>query len=226
MKPLVVIPAREGSKGIPGKNIKKLSGKPLINYTLDVAREVFQDKEICVSTDSKEIKAVVEKNGLFVPFLRPEELATDSASTYDVLLHALSFYENKNYFPDIVILLQITSPFRTAKHIKEAMALYKSNYDMLVSVKETKSNPYYVLFEENEEGWLRKSKKGNFTRRQDCPEVWEYNGAIYLINPNSLKKDTLTDFKKIVKYEMDEFSSHDIDTEFDWKMAEYLIRNK
>lgn len=225
MKPLVIIPARGGSKGIPGKNIKDLNGKPLIQYTLDAARGVFQDKEICVSTDSTEIKTVVEKTGLAVPFLRPEDLATDVASTYDVLVHALSYYEKNNYFPDIVVFLQVTSPFRTDEHIREALALYDSGYDMLVSVKETKSNPYYVLFEENEEGWLRKSKKGNFTRRQDCPKVWEYNGAIYLINPNSLKKSNHLDFRKVVKYEMDEFSSHDIDTEFDWKMAEFMMSN-
>tara|TARA_R110001583_G_scaffold82491_1_gene218772 strand:- start:9740 stop:10429 length:690 start_codon:yes stop_codon:yes gene_type:complete len=226
MKPLVIIPARAGSKGVLGKNIKLLNGKPLIQYTLDAAKEVFHDDEICVSTDSLEIKIIVEKNGLVVPFIRPSELATDTASTYDVLLHALDYYERKNYFPDLVVLLQVTSPFRTGKQIKEAMSLYKDQYDMLVSVKETKSNPYYVLFEENEKGFLRKSKKSDFTRRQDCPKVWEYNGAIYLINPESLKKSNLNSFKKIVKYEMNEFSSHDIDTEFDWKIAEYMMALK
>src|SRR6056297_1801952 len=121
MNPLIIIPARGGSKGIPGKNIKELCGKPLIQYTVDAAREIFKDYEICVSTDSSEIKSVVEKLGLKVPFLRPIELATDTASTYDVLLHALNFYENKGYCSDVVILLQATSPFRTSKHIREAL---------------------------------------------------------------------------------------------------------
>ncbi len=147
MKPLIIIPARGGSKGIPGKNIKKLGGKPLIEYTLEAARELFSDQQICVSTDSLEIKKVVENLGLAVPFLRPNELATDTASTYDVLLHALNFYEHRNYKPDAVILLQTTSPFRTSTHISEALKLYSNNYDMVVSVKKTKSNPYYVLFE-------------------------------------------------------------------------------
>ncbi len=225
MKPLIIIPVRGGSKGIPGKNIKKLHGKPLIQYTIDAARKIFKDYEICVSTDSPEIKGVVEKLGLAAPFLRPSELATDTASTYDVLLHALNFYESRGYYSDVVILLQATSPFRNSKHISEALELYRSTYDMVVSVTETKSNPYYVLFEEDEDGWLKKSKKGNFTRRQDCPKVWEYNGAIYVINPESLKEKSLLEFQKIKKYVMDERSSLDVDTEIDWMLAEIMMEH-
>lgn len=225
LKPLVVIPARGGSKGIPGKNIRELEGKPLIQYTLDAAREVFDDEVICVSTDDLKIREVVEGLGLPVPFLRPVELATDEASTYDVLLHALHFYERQGYEPNLVILLQVTSPFRNSRHIREALQLYRKEYDMVVSVKETKSNPYYVLFEEDGEGWLRKSKTGNFTRRQDCPKVWEYNGAIYLINPASLKQRSLLEFRKIKKYRMEEHTSLDLDNPLDWQLAECLIKN-
>ena len=164
--------------------------------------------------------------GLAVPFLRPDELATDTASTYDVLLHALNFYEHRNYLPDVVILLQTTSPFRTSNHISEALALYSNSYDMVVSVKETKSNPYYVLFEEDENGWLAKSKKGNFTRRQDAPKVWEYNGAVYVINPESLKEKNHLEFHKVKKYVMDELSSIDLDEVLDWKISEFLIKER
>jgi CMP-N,N'-diacetyllegionaminic acid synthase len=143
-----------------------------------------------------------------------------------VLLHAVDFYEKQGYYPDVLVLLQVTSPFRTAHQIKEALAAYNEEFDMVVSVKETKSNPYYVLFEENEEGYLKKSKEGTFTRRQDCPQVWEYNGAIYVINIQSLKKSPLGAFKKVKKYVMDEVSSHDIDTPLDWKIAEYIINNQ
>lgn len=226
MKPLIIIPARGGSKGIPGKNIKRLGGKPLIQYTLERARELFNDNQICVSTDSPKIKEVVEDLGLAVPFLRPDELATDTASTYDVLLHALNFYEHRNYLPDVVILLQTTSPFRTSNHISEALALYSNSYDMVVSVKETKSNPYYVLFEEDENGWLAKSKKGSFTRRQDAPKVWEYNGAVYIINPESLKEKNHLEFHKVKKYVMDELSSIDLDEVLDWKISEFLIKER
>mgnify|MGYP000079554097 CR=1 FL=1 len=225
MKPLIIIPAREGSKGVLKINIKLLGGKPLIEYTLIAAREVFDDEIICVSTDSLEIKKVVEGLGLNVPFLRPKELAEDTSSTYDVLLHALDFYKTNGYNPNVVILLQVTSPFRTGEQIREALALYKDSYDMVVSVKETSSNPYYVLFEEYKDGWLRKSKEGNFVRRQDCPKVWEFNGAIYIINSKSLKNSQLYEFKKIKKYVMNEEKSLDIDSALDWKIAEAIIES-
>jgi CMP-N,N'-diacetyllegionaminic acid synthase len=221
MKPLVIIPARGGSKGVPGKNIKILGGKPLIHYTIEAAQEVVANELICVTTDDAEIKACAEKAGVMVPFIRPAELASDTSGTYEVLLHALSFYENKGYSPDIVILLQPTSPFRTSYHIKKAVELYNPAIDMVVSVKETRSNPYYVLFEENENGHLEKSKKGNFMRRQDCPHVYELNGAIYVMNCESLQKQHYIDFKRIVKYLMDDISSIDIDSMVDWKLAEF-----
>ena len=226
MNPLIIIPARGGSKGVPGKNIKLLNNKPLIHYTIELARQLFEDDQICVSTDDEEIKIISEQTGLNVPFLRPKELASDTAGSYEVLLHAIEHYANNGYEADTIILLQPTSPFRTSSHIKEALLLSKNELDMVVSVKETKSNPYYNLFEENENGFLRKSKEANFTRRQDCPKVWEYNGSIYIINVESLKKEALGTFKKIVKYEMDEFSSHDIDTLFDWDMAALMMEKQ
>lgn len=221
---LVVIPARGGSKGIPGKNIKKLGGKPLIHYTVDAAREIFDDRDILVSTDSEEIRNEVSKIGLDVPFLRPASLSTDEAPTYEVLLHALNHMESNGIYHDTLILLQPTSPFRMAKHIKEAISLYRNDLEMLVSVKETSANPYYVLREETEEGFLIPSKTGNFTRRQDCPKVWEINGALYIMDVKALKQKSFTQFSRIKKYEMDEISSHDIDTKFDWLIAETIVK--
>ncbi|PKO98494.1 MAG: acylneuraminate cytidylyltransferase family protein [Bacteroidetes bacterium HGW-Bacteroidetes-8] len=225
MKPLVIIPARGGSKGVPRKNIKHLGGKPLIQYTIEAARGVFPDKLICVSTDDLEIKKIVETLGLKVPFLRPAELSTDEAGTYEVLLHAIGFYEKTGYYPDTLILLQATSPFRTWKHISEALKLYNNSCEMIVSVKETKSNPYSVLHEENNEGWLEKSKNGNYTRRQDVPKVWELNGAIYIINVSSIKENPFNKLTRVKKYVMNEIISHDIDTDFDWLIAETIVKN-
>lgn len=223
---MVVIPARGGSKGVPGKNIKLLQGKPLIQYTVEAARGVFNDEQICVSTDDVKIKLVVEQLGLIVPFIRPAHLASDTVGTYEVLLHAVESYENYGYYPDTLIVLQPTSPLRSAQHLKEALSLYDSKYEMLVSVKETKSNPYYVLREENEQGWLVKSKNGDFVTRQACPKVYELNGAIYIINIKALKSKPLHEFVQVKKYEMDEISSHDIDNPIDWIMAEALIKPK
>lgn len=221
---LVIIPARGGSKGIPGKNIKPLNGKPLIEHTIDVARGIVDDSNICVSTDSQEIIRVVENYGLKVPFVRPAELATDTAGTYEVLLHALNFYEKQGKTFDKIILLQNTSPFRTTEHVKEALSLYNPNIDMVVSVCEVSSNPYYNCYEENKNGFLYISKgDGKYVRRQDVPKCWEYNGAIYIINPESLKKMPLSMFTKRVKYVMDKKYSIDLDTMLDWKIAEAII---
>lgn len=226
MNLLVIIPARGGSKGIPGKNIKPLNGKPLIYYTIDAARYITDDTHICVSTDDDHIIETVENYGLKVPFKRPDYLATDTASTYDVLLHALNFYEEKGELFDTVILLQATSPFRNGEHLKEALALYTKDVDMVVSVKETDSNPYYVCFEEDERGMLQISKgDGHYTRRQDCPPVYEYNGAIYIINTESLKEKTLNRFTKRKKYVMDKEHSLDLDTMLDWQIAEFIIND-
>lgn len=223
MKLLVVIPARGGSKGIPRKNIKPFNGKPLIYYAIDTARAVASDDDICVSTDDDEIIQVVEDYGLKVPFKRPAELATDTAGTYEVLLHALDFYETRGNHYDALILLQNTSPFRTADHLKEALKLFTPDVDMVVSVKECAANPYYCVFEENGDGFLQVSKgDGTIYRRQDAPKVYEYNGAIYIINPESLKKQHMHQFNKRVKYVMDEMSSYDLDTMTDWKIAEMI----
>ena len=224
---LVIIPARGGSKGIPRKNIKALNGKPLIEYTIDCARAIAPDKNICVSTDDDEIIGVVQAYGLHVPFKRPAELASDTAGTYEVLLHALDFYERQGKHFDMVVLLQNTSPFRTPDHVKEALALYDDGLDMVVSVKECAANPYYCVFEEDGEGYLHISKgEGNITRRQDAPKVYEYNGAIYVINPVSLKQMPLNKFSKRRKYVMDELHSIDLDTMIDWQVAEMMLNEK
>ena len=224
MRILAIIPARGGSKGIPGKNIKELCGKPLIAYTIDIARQVLADKDICVSTDNKRIIDVVENYGLRVPFIRPPELATDQAGTHEVLIHALNHYESQDCNYDTILLLQPTSPFRLKQHIEEAILLYDSECDMVVSVKETSSNPYYNLFEE-ENGYLNISKgNGGYIRRQDAPKVWEYNGSIYVINVKSLKLKKMNNFSKTVKYPMDHIYSIDIDNQIDWIIAESIIK--
>ena len=223
MKILVIIPARGGSKGIPRKNIKPFVGKPLIYYTIDTARAIVSDEDICVSTDDEEIIHVVEEYGLKVPFIRPAELASDTAGTYEVLLHALDFYEKQGKKYDVVLLLQNTSPFRKAEHVKEALKLYTPNVDMVVSVKECAANPYYCVFEENQEGYLHVSKgDGTIFRRQDAPKVYEYNGAVYIMNAETLKTTHMHKMKKRVKYVMDALSSLELDTMWDWQMAEML----
>jgi N-acylneuraminate cytidylyltransferase len=226
MNVLVIIPARGGSKGIPDKNIRLLHGKPLITYTIEAALKLFEPGRILVSTDSENIRTVAEKSGLNVPFLRPAELSTDTAGSYEVILHAMEMAQQQGINFDTVILLQPTSPFRTSQHILEAMKLYDPSLDMVVSVKESDENPYYSLFEENNTGFLEKSKNGHFSRRQDCPKVYAYNGAIYIMNAKSLEKHSIGNFKNIRKYVMNSEDSIDIDTPLDWKLAELILTEK
>ena len=226
MNDLFLIPARGGSKGVPGKNITLLNGRPLIYYALDAALEIADPLNICVSTDADEIISKVDEYGLKVPFKRPAELATDTAGTYEVILHALDYYGKNGFLFDRVILLQPTSPFRTGAHIKQALAIYQDHLDMVVSVKETKANPYFTLFEEGENGILKPSKRGSFVRRQDCPPVYEYNGAIYIMNSKSLRKKPPAQFKYVQKYLMSAEDSLDIDTPLDFLIAQAIIENK
>ncbi|GAA4408790.1 acylneuraminate cytidylyltransferase family protein [Nibrella viscosa] len=222
MRCLFLITARGGSKGIPGKNIKPFVGKPLLYYAIDTARKLASDKDICLSTDDDAIIKAAELYGLRVPFKRPAALATDRSGSYEVILHAVDFYKQQGKRPEAVVLLQPTSPFRTDQHVREALALYSDELDMVVSVTESASNPYYNLFEENPEGYLERSKKGHFARRQDCPPVYEYNGAVYVINTASLAQMPLSQFTRIRKYVMSAEDSVDLDTPLDWEIAEFL----
>ena len=226
MKTLFLIPARGGSKGIPHKNIKELNGKPLIYYSIEVARALADDRDICVSTDDPEIIACTEKTGLHVPFVRPAHLADDTASTNDVIVHALEFYasERKTVY-DNIVLLQPTSPLRTAAQVREALALYRHEIDMVVSVRENRSS--VVLFRENDQGFLEHAfDVSRGVRRQDAAELYEYNGAIYVINAASLLEKGMGGFRRIVKYVMPEASSPDIDSLLDWKLCEILLRDQ
>ena len=227
MKTLVVIPARGGSKGIPHKNIKLLNGKPLICYSIDVARQFTADDNICVTTDDDEIIKVVEEYGLKVPFKRPDYLATDTCGSNEVIQHAYHFFAEKGIEYDAILLLQPTSPFRKVGFLKEAVALYDDSIDMVTSVKLSSCNPYYDGFEEDADGLLRISKgDGTIERRQDAPSVWQQNGSIYVINSKSLMEKGMAHFTKIRKYAMSELYSVDIDNPFDWKVAELVIDEK
>lgn len=222
MNTLYIIPARAGSKGIVKKNTRLLAGKPLIIHSLLIARQFVNDEDICITTDDPDVIILAAQENYKIPFTRPAHLSTDNASMRDVMLHALEHYTSHDKSYDNVVLLQPTSPFRQVADIRNALSLYDSSIDMVVSVVESKANPYFVLFEENNEGFLIKSKTGDFTSRQEAPKVWQLNGAVYVINTDSLKSSSIADFKRIRKIEMDQLHSVDLDTEIDWKLAVLL----
>lgn len=217
---LFLIPARGGSKGIPNKNIKELNGRPLLYYTLDAIRDIAPKENIFVSSDDQAIIKQVELYGIQVPFIRPKDLATDTSPTIDVINHAINYYKSIGRDFKGLILLQPTSPFRRQEHVTNALKLFSEEIELVVSVKVTSSNPYYVLYEENSDGYLQLSKKSDFKRRQDCPEVYERNGAIYIYNLHFFPFNNPT---RQVKFVMDEISSIDIDNDFDWMLAEFIL---
>ena len=225
---LFIVTARGGSKGIHKKNIKKLSGKPLLHYSLEFSRLFVDDKDICLTTDCLEIIDCAKEINYVAPFLRPSELATDNIGSFDVLKHAINYYDAKGVFYDIVVLLQPTSPFREKRHLEESLNYFSPDLDMVVSVSESGSNPYFNIYEEDEKGNLKLSKGGmGILRRQDAPPVYEFNGSIYIINANSIRfNNSFKDFKFIKKYLMPRIYSVDIDNLLDWEWAEFLIEKK
>lgn len=224
-KSLYIIPARGGSKGIPRKNIKKLAGVPLINYSISVARELSDDEHIIVTTDDDEIADVARQTGLPVPYMRPDYLATDTAGSREVILDAMDYADSKGIEYDNVVLLQPTSPLRNVDDVKKALELYTTDLDMVVSVVESNANPYYNCFETDaDSGFLRISKgDGSITRRQDAPQVWEYNGAVYVINPQSIRAMAMGEFSRKKPCVMTRERSIDLDTPLDWAIAEVVI---
>ncbi|MBR6746629.1 MAG: acylneuraminate cytidylyltransferase family protein [Muribaculaceae bacterium] len=224
MTPLIIIPARGGSKGIPKKNIVELAGRPLIDYTIQAALKVAPIDHIILSTDSEEIVTVAERCGLPVAYRRPAALATDTAGSREVILDAMDWADNQGIGYDAIVLLQPTSPLRVAEDILGAMSMFTPDIDMVVSVAEARCNPYYNCFETDETGYLKISKgDGQYTRRQDVPPVYEYNGAVYVINPQSIRKMTLGSFPRRVPYVMPAERSVDIDAPVDLLVAEHLL---
>ncbi len=229
MKILAMIPARGGSKGIPGKNIKELHGKPLIAYTCEAALASTKIDRVICSTDSEEIAAVAKSNGVDSPFMRPAEHATDTSPAINGMVHALKkLEEDEGYVPDALLYLQTTSPLRTAKHIDEAISLFeKEDPDSLVSVQDVPHcfNPVSVLKIEN--GRLQpflENQGDKILRRQDKPRVYARNGpAILLMRRNQLLERGTLYGPHNVPYLMSAEDSFDIDTMFDWQMVELMM---
>ncbi|MGY4383092.1 CMP-N,N'-diacetyllegionaminic acid synthase [Pedobacter sp. UYP24] len=225
---LILIPARAGSKGLPGKNVKILGNLPLIEHTLRFSLKIKSEIDVvCVSSNDEQVLTIARNyEGVDVPFERPAELASDHAGSYEVVMHALNFYEEQGVKFERLLLLQPTSPLRHIEDYNNIKESYTSVCDMVVSVSISKNNPYFNLFEEKNDGFLKKSKESNIIRRQDCPEVYAFNGSFYLINVNSLKRTNLHGFTKIIKSVMPEERSIDIDNRIDWKIAEYFLEEK
>lgn len=228
MRILGIIPARGGSKGVPGKNIKFLNGKPLLQYTSEIALQSQYLTDVILSSDDKQIIAVAKSLGIHVPFLRPEELAQDTTPTIDVIIHALQWYEDQAVFFDAVCLLQVTSPFRTVAFLDKAIEKFiASGCDSLVSVQKVplEYNPHWT-FEVNPEGNLKiaTGEEKIISRRQQLPEAYHRDGSIYLTRTEVVLQQLSLYGKNTSFVESSPEFYVNIDTLADWKKAEKKIR--
>ena len=230
MKILGLIPARGGSKGVPGKNKKLLNGKPLITYSIEAALNAGELSELLVSTDDEEIGGISRKAGAKVPFLRPAALATDVSPTIDTVLHAVAYYEQAGSIFDAVCLLQPTCPLRTSEDITASIAAFvKSGADSLISVKVVPHNynPHWVFEEKTDSPFLKiaTGEQKIISRRQELPKAYHRDGSIYIVRTDVLKKTRTLYGEKIAWYESKNPQHVNIDTLEDWAEAERMLRN-
>lgn len=222
---LALIPARGGSKGLPGKNIRDLHGKPLIAWSIEAAKQSNYIDRIIVSTDSMDIATIATKYGAEVPFMRPAELATDNSSGMDVCLHALQWFSDKNDNYDLLLILQPTSPLRTISDIDAAIeTIGEKQAKAVVSVCETDHHPWWsneLPQDGNMEGFLRPEVLNK--NRQELPTYYRLNGAIYLIDTKVLKKTRSFYGPETFAYVMPTERSIDIDTLLDFLVAEAYL---
>jgi CMP-N-acetylneuraminic acid synthetase len=233
MKVLVTICARGGSKGIPGKNIKVINGKPLIAYTIELTNKIkskFKAK-VALSTDDLQIKTVVESYDLFTSYIRPDYLATDAAGKIDTIKDLLLYEEsliNEKY--DFILDLDVTSPLRTLEDVEKALALIiaKPEAENLFSVNPAARNPYFNMVEENGSGFyslVKTNPDGTLMTRQSAPKVYDLNASFYWYRRSffdSGAKSAITD--KSLIYEMDHVC-FDLDHPVDFLFMEFLLEN-
>jgi len=220
-KMLALIPARGGSKGLPGKNIRPLAGKPLIAWTIEAARASRYVSRVVVSSDDEAILAVARAYGADVPFVRPLDLARDDTPGIDVVLHALDCLPDYDW----VVLLQPTSPLRSAEDIGQAITrCLQGGAPACVSVTAAPSNPWW-MFHVEEDGWMASFLPAaeRPTRRQDLPELYALNGAVYVARVDWLRQTRSFLTEETVAYVMPAERSVDIDTLLDFRLAECLL---
>ncbi len=221
---LIVVPARSGSKGLPRKNTKQLGDLPLLAWTAEaIKRASLINCTALLSTDNEEIARIGQVAGLSVPFFRPNELAQDNSSVVDVALHALSWQCHWQALPDVIMLLQPTSPFRNPETIRQALSLlYEKKVDAVIGVKAI-FRSLQTIFYADAQGKLsalNAESEKLATRRQDVEPLLTPNGAMYLVKTEVLQQQKTFFPASIYGLKMDEISSHDIDIPDDWLIAE------
>ena len=225
MRVLALVTARGGSKRIPGKNIRLLGEVPLIVWSIDAAKEVSEICDILVSTDDIAIAEVASSAGALVPWLRPPELATDVSSSVDACLHALNWYESDKGAVDGLLVLQPTSPFRSRTTVQRGIDLFQSNGLLpVVGVSPAESHPMWCFQITDETLRPFVDDVDPNLRSQDLPAAYAVNGAFYLIAPSELRSKRTFISDRTTPLIMNEREERiDIDTEWDWRMAETVL---
>lgn len=227
MNILGIITARGGSKGIPGKNIKPLGGKPLIVYTIEVAKKSALINHLIVSTDNEDIADVCRKYGADVPFMRPKELAFDGTPHVPVLQHAVTFFEKEHGFAvDYVVILQPTSPFRTVEDLDGTIQkLIDTGADSAVSLVEVPSSAHPIKIKklEGEKVIPYCIPEEEGTRRQDLPVAYRRSGAVYAMRRDLIMKGHKLYGDFVAGHVVPRERSIDIDYPLDWIQAEYML---
>jgi len=227
---IAIVPARGGSKGLPGKNIMMLNGKPLISYTIEAAIKSKNISEVIVSTDDLKIAEISKKYGASVPFIRPDYLSGDDASAIDVYLHALRYLiKERNEIINKFLVLLPTAPLRNKSHIDEAIMIFEREQAFsLVSVCEAETPPswYYRLDENNRLFNAGFDHLKSLSNRQDSIKYYIPNGAIYILDYKGLKENRTYYSNNTIPYIMKQEDSIDIDNLNDFQFAEFLISQK
>ena len=229
MNNLAIIPARSGSKGLVDKNIKDMNGYPLMSYSIKAAMESELFDVVHVSTDSAKYAGIALEYGADEPFLRSEEMSSDTADSWDAVVEVISKYKDLGKKFDMLTLLQPTSPIRCADDIKKAYELYKEKKaDAIISVCES-DHPiewYHPLTsDDNMKFFATSEEKGS--RRQDAETLYRMNGSIYMINMEYFMANPHDILRgEVFAYKMDRYSSIDIDTQFDFDVAEAIMKKK
>ena len=228
MNILVIITARKGSKRLPGKNTRSLGGKPLILWTVDIAKKIPNVCDILISTDDPKAASICIKSGAYVPWLRPSTLSTDKASSVDVVIHALDFYEKEKNKVDGVLLLQPTSPFRKLSTIKEGINLFLTNNQRpVVGVSPTPAHPMWSVKIDNGAIIPFTEIRDLEIRSQELPPVFIVNGSFYLIKPNDLReRKSFIGNDAIPLIVKSSIESLDIDNYEDFERAEFVLSVK
>ena len=229
MRILGIIPARAGSKGIPGKNLKLLGGRPLLDYTIEAATEATLLTDVLFSSDSEEMIGFARSKSILCPFVRPSHLASDEAKSIDVVKHAIHFMGKENY--DAVCLLQVTSPFRQKGELDAAISMFeKTNADSLISMKKVPDhfNPHWTFEQRNEEDPYLKiatGEKSIIPRRQELPDAYYRDGSIYITNIDVLQNMNGFIGQKLVHFES-KGPGINLDSMDDWTQAEEYLKKQ